>query len=152
MASDPYGSCYQKMRPGVLGRNSGTCAFCGIQDAAECHHGMVNYPDHKELKEDQLVQLCEDCHQLATSIRKWKWRFNANPGNVVEVLLAYMWTDDFLLSLRDVAKRHWRKIRGNAQQEPLQRDIVTRTKITIECRGETPVVQREMKSRFDQGG
>ena len=149
MKSDPYGSCYQKMRPGVLGRNSGICAFCGIQSATDCHHGMIKYPDHTDLKEDQLVQLCSDCHALATSMRKWNWRFNANPGNVVEVLRGYMLTDDFIISLKNVAQRQWRKISGNIEKEPPQREIVPRTIITIECQDEVKVIQRKMKSRYE---
>ena len=100
MGKDPYGSNYQRLREGVMKRNGGICAFNGIEKAEECHHGMINYPDHKDLTEDQLVQLSKSSHDLATAIRKFQWRLNATPTQIVDILLAYMHTEDFMEQVR----------------------------------------------------
>jgi len=74
---DPYGPCYRAMRPSVLARNDGRCQFCGVDQSEQTHHALVDYPDHSDLQEDQLTALCSSCHDLATTIRKWVWRWNA---------------------------------------------------------------------------
>lgn len=98
--NQPYGPNYRRLRRDVMKRNGGICAFNGLEKATECHHGMILYPDHADLTADNLVQLSKSSHDLATAIRQFQWRLNAEPKNVVGVLLDFMATETFLDQLK----------------------------------------------------
>lgn len=145
--SNPYGPGYQALRPEVLARNGGTCAFCGIQPATETHHGMVVYPDHADLTADQLVQLCEDCHDFATSLRKWRWRFNAAPRVIFGLLREYMERPEFPPQVRDRLADDFKRIVTAQQTATAQRDITPRERGAIQGVEVADAPQRDMAIR-----
>ena len=98
---NPYGPNYRRLRPQALAANDGLCRFCGLAPSAEAHHGQRVYPPDADLRLDQLTGLCPDCHALATSLRKWSWRFDAPPAAVVAVLREAMGSRAFVEALRE---------------------------------------------------
>ena len=99
---NPYGPNYQRLRLEALKQNDGICKFCGVAPSTEAHHAMKIYCDHADLRDDHLVPLCKDCHDLATSIRKWCWRFNSTPAKIAHALIDEMRDKGFSKKVRGV--------------------------------------------------
>ena len=64
-------------------RSGGVCQFCGMQPAAEGHHWEFwAYKPEAETTGDDLIALCDVCHEIATTIRRFQ-------GNISELLAAF---------------------------------------------------------------
>ena len=60
----------EKARKDALARSGGICQFCGLAPAEEAHHWAEKYPRERKLIADDLIGLCQPCHQIATYIRR----------------------------------------------------------------------------------
>ena len=65
---------YRDARRLAIKRSEGWCQFCGINRATQGHHWRGykagNYKPENETTSDDLIGLCDDCHTIATAIRK----------------------------------------------------------------------------------
>ena len=85
--NDAYGGNYPKARNLALARSSGRCQFCGLREAEEAHHwAFPTYPSGEKVQGHDLTALCEGCHELATLLRDWIARQNADYTVLIEEL------------------------------------------------------------------
>ena len=72
MAFDYQHPQYRASRTQAFKRSDGLCQFCGQYDATEAHHWRMQYKPESETTPDELTALCSLCHELATSMRRFK--------------------------------------------------------------------------------
>ncbi len=85
--NDAYGGNYPKARNLALARSSGKCQFCGLREAVEAHHwAFPDYPSGEKVQGHDLTALCEGCHELATLLRDWMARKDADYTVLIEEL------------------------------------------------------------------
>ena len=80
--NDVYGGQYPSARKEAIARSGGTCQFCGQAPVNEAHHWAdLEYPPGAEVTGDDLTALCINCHDIATSYRRFtraggdRWKF-----------------------------------------------------------------------------
>lgn len=71
MAYDYGHPQYLAAREEALGRSGGVCQFCGQKPAAETHHWAERYPPEVETTAADLTALCNLCHEMATTMRRF---------------------------------------------------------------------------------
>ena len=62
---------YLGARKEAFARSNGLCQFCGQQRAAQAHHWAGDYPPADETTADDLTALCDQCHLIATTLRRF---------------------------------------------------------------------------------
>ena len=68
MARDPYGGNFKLARAQAFDRSGGTCQLCGTAQATDAHHwAFVDYPSGEDVRADDLVALCAQCHEVVCS-------------------------------------------------------------------------------------
>ena len=78
-AKDVYGGNYPKAKRLAIARSGGKCQFCGLRKASEGHHwAWPDYPTGEEVQGHDITALCKTCHELATMLRDWVERKNAD--------------------------------------------------------------------------
>ena len=66
------GPGFFKARNHAMARSGGTCQFCGLRKAEEGHHwAWPDYPSDEDIRGNDLIVLCNTCHELATLLRNW---------------------------------------------------------------------------------
>ena len=70
---------YVAARAAAFTRSNGLCQACGRRAATEAHHWALHYPDPDRQTADDLIALCDACHGVMTSMR----RFEAAGGSVL---------------------------------------------------------------------
>ena len=76
-----YDGNYWKARKLAIARSGRKCQFCGMREAKEGHHWAYpksNYPSGDKVQAHDLTALCKPCHDLATVIRDWVGKKNAD--------------------------------------------------------------------------
>ena len=76
-----YDGNYWKARKLAIARSGGKCQFCGMREAKEGHHWAYpksNYPHGDNVQGHDLTALCKPCHELATVIRDWVGKKDAD--------------------------------------------------------------------------
>lgn len=87
LREDAYSGNYPKARNLALARSNGKCQFCGLRNAEEGHHwAYLNYPSGEKVQGHDLTALCKGCHELATLLRDWIARQNADYTVLIEEL------------------------------------------------------------------
>lgn len=82
-AQDAYGGNYPNSKRIAFARSNGKCQFCGMQRAREAHHwAWPNYPSGDNVSHADLTALCKTCHELATVMRDWVARKDANVSDL----------------------------------------------------------------------
>ena len=81
-----YDGNYKKARSSAFLRSGGVCQFCGYENATDAHHWARKYPDGIDCASDDLVALCWPCHQIATTIRRYRRRGVGWPHLLASVL------------------------------------------------------------------
>lgn len=72
MAFDYQHKQYRASRAQAFERSDGLCQYCGQFPATEAHHWRMQYKPPSETTPDELTALCSLCHELATSMRRFK--------------------------------------------------------------------------------
>lgn len=73
----PYGPLFYVASDKARARSRGVCQFCGDRMATKGGHhwagGQLSppYMDHTECTPDDLTSLCQPCHDLATTLRRF---------------------------------------------------------------------------------
>lgn len=62
---------YKLARVKAFARSKGTCQLCGHFPAVEAHHWARVYPQPKDHTSNDLIALCNLCHFIATTIRRF---------------------------------------------------------------------------------
>ena len=73
-AGQPMSSVYRGQFP-VARRSRGICQLCGNRAATEGHHWAEQYPSGDDVTADDLTALCNLCHVLATTLRRFHRAF-----------------------------------------------------------------------------
>lgn len=74
-----YKGNYQAARQAAFSRSGYKCQFCGLRPAQEAHHWTyAKYPSGKQVRGNDLTALCIPCHILATVLRDWVMKKDAN--------------------------------------------------------------------------
>ena len=71
MTRDPYGGNFKLARAQAFNRSGGTCQLCGAAPATDAHHwAFDDYLSGEDVEADDLVALCQLCHEVATTLRR----------------------------------------------------------------------------------
>ena len=77
-----------KARADAFKRSDGQCQFCGKAAAVEGHHwAWPKYPMEDVITGDDMIALCNVCHEVATTLRRFKgdiFRMAASVRHAVE--------------------------------------------------------------------
>ena len=86
MAFDYQHSQYRTARTQSFQRSDGLCQYCGQVPATEAHHWRMQYKPASETTPDELTALCSLCHELATSLRRFRGNRFEFIAKVLEIL------------------------------------------------------------------
>lgn len=76
---DVYGGNFTKAKRFAIARSDGKCQFCGLREASDGHHwAWPDYPSGEEVQGHDITALCKTCHELATMLRDWVGRKDAD--------------------------------------------------------------------------
>ena len=88
---DSYQGRYLVARKESIERSGGKCQFCGKNEATQSHHwAFLNYPSGDDVTSDDLTALCNICHEIATTMRRFlreggsTFQFRSLFGKVIE--------------------------------------------------------------------
>ena len=73
------GPGYKTARLDALKRSRGKCQFCGLREATETHHWALHYPSDDQVTGDDLTALCPQCHEIATTQRRFVYVLERSP-------------------------------------------------------------------------
>ena len=74
-------------RAEAFNRSKGVCQLCGSASATEGHHWATQYPKEFEMTGDDLTALCDLCHLIATTLRRFhgsRFEFEATFKETIE--------------------------------------------------------------------
>ena len=79
MAYDYSHPQHKAARAEAMARSGGVCQLCGQRPAVEGHHWKYGrYKPPSETTADDLTGLCHVCHEIATTLRRFRgdiWTF-----------------------------------------------------------------------------
>ena len=74
-----YSGNYLRARGHAMARSGKKCQFCGLRRAKEGHHwAWPDYPSDEKVQGHDLTALCKPCHELATILRNWAGKGDAD--------------------------------------------------------------------------
>jgi hypothetical protein len=66
---NPYPTSWRKVKPIIRKRDSYRCQLCGLKETSRTHHvHHINY-DKNDLDNDNLITLCQKCHNMTHNAR-----------------------------------------------------------------------------------
>ncbi|MCY4079418.1 MAG: hypothetical protein OXF54_04190 [Caldilineaceae bacterium] len=84
---DVYGPGFNKAKRLAMARSGGKCQFCGLRKASEGHHwAWPDYPSDEKIQGHDLTALCTTCHKIATMLRDWVERKDADFDQIASEL------------------------------------------------------------------